>query len=156
MQTKSAEQSKARFGNTLEDLLAQAYTSLVDEWRSQDLTALQAKLLDVLYQSGPESIGTLASTLGHSISSTTHVVNRLVHKSMVRKELAPNDRRVVLCELTNQGRATAQRLRGTTSATITRAIEQAGPEHMQAVVRDLKSLLRQAGEAHSADSGTGS
>ena len=52
----------------------------------------------------------LASTLDVSMSSATGLVDRLVDKELVSRWPDPEDRRSVLCALTEEGRELAQRL----------------------------------------------
>jgi len=76
---------------------------LPKEWLSLDLTMPQLKVVLLLFLNGPERMGTIASALGVSLATATGVVDRLVEKDMVTREGDPNDRRIVLIRLSDQG-----------------------------------------------------
>ncbi len=76
---------------------------LPKEWLSLDLTMPQLKVVLLLFLNGPERMGTIASALGVSLATATGVVDRLVEKDMMTREGDPNDRRIVLIRLSDQG-----------------------------------------------------
>ena len=76
---------------------------LPKEWLSLDLTMPQLKVVLLLFLNGPERMGTIASALGVSLATATGVVERLVEKDMATREGDPNDRRIVLIRLSDQG-----------------------------------------------------
>ena len=76
---------------------------LPKEWLGLDLTMPQLKVVLLLFLNGPERMGTIASALGVSLATATGVVERLVEKDMATREGDPNDRRIVLIRLSDQG-----------------------------------------------------
>ena len=54
-------------------------------------------------------MGAIAGALGIAVSATTTVVDRLVKRGLATRLSDPKDRRVVICELTEQGREAAER-----------------------------------------------
>lgn len=80
------------------------------EWFTLDLTMPQVRVLFLLLQEGPLRMSGLASTLDVSMSSATGLVDRLVDKELVGRWPDPDDRRSVLCALTDEGREMALRL----------------------------------------------
>lgn len=68
-----------------------------------DLTMPQLKVVLLLFLNGPLRMSVLASGLGVSLATTTGVVDRLVERSIVLRESQPDDRRVVLCQLSDKG-----------------------------------------------------
>lgn len=80
------------------------------EWFTLDLTMPQVRVLFLLLQEGPLRMSGLASTLDVSMSSATGLVDRLVDKELVGRWPDPDDRRSVLCALTDDGREMALRL----------------------------------------------
>ena len=52
----------------------------------------------------------LASTLGSSFSAATGLVDRLVERELVERGTDPDDRRSVVCFLTNHGKELAEQL----------------------------------------------
>ena len=84
--------------------------SVSREWFTMDLTMPQVRVLFLLLQEGPLRMSGLASTLDVSMSSATGLVDRLVDKEFVSRWPDPEDRRSVLCALTDDGREMAQSL----------------------------------------------
>jgi len=68
-----------------------------------DLTMPQLKVVLLLYLNGPMRMSDIASSLGVSLATATGVVDRLVERDTVLREADPNDRRVVLCRLSDKG-----------------------------------------------------
>ena len=74
------------------------------EWLSADLTVAQLRVLLVLFTDGPSRMSSIASYLGIALSTATGIVDNLVKKGLVSRGAAPDDRRLVICELSPQGR----------------------------------------------------
>ena len=94
-----------RFVDAVEYLNRQAHLMKLDEWEESDMTIPQIKALGLLQRMGPLRMGGIALYLGRALSATTTVVDRLVEKNLVSRGSDPRDRRVVICELTPEGRA---------------------------------------------------
>ena len=84
--------------------------SVSPEWFTLDLSMPQVRVLFLLLQEGALRMSGLASTLDVSMSSATGLVDRLVDKELVSRWPDPEDRRSVLCALSEDGRELAQRL----------------------------------------------
>ena len=85
----------ALFTRTLEGLLS-----------VENITVPQAFALKALKeQGGPCRMSDLAATSFHTPASMTGIVDRLIHLGMVERGSDPNDRRVILLALTEQGTA---------------------------------------------------
>lgn len=97
-----------RFIEAVEWLNHQASSGRLDEWQRLDMTVPQIKVVVLLEAAGSLRMGAIASYLGISLSATTSVVDRLVEKRLVKRVSDPNDRRVVICELTPFGVDTIQ------------------------------------------------
>ena len=68
-----------------------------------DLTMTQLKVVLLLFLNGPVRVSALALELGVSLPTTTGVIDRLVERGIVMREEPAEDRRVVLCRLSEQG-----------------------------------------------------
>jgi DNA-binding MarR family transcriptional regulator len=68
-----------------------------------DLTMPQLKVVLLLYLNGSMRMSDIASSLGMSLATATGVIDRLVERETVLREADPNDRRVVLCRLSDKG-----------------------------------------------------
>lgn len=84
---------------TFRDLLPMVPT----EWLQLDLTMPQLKLVLLLYLNGPSRMSEIASALDVSLATATGVADRLVERNIVLRESHPDDRRVVLCCLSEKG-----------------------------------------------------
>jgi DNA-binding MarR family transcriptional regulator len=91
-----------RFVDLVQQLTIQVRSGSLEEWPDPDLTMPQFRTL-VLLSKGPQRMGAIASYLESSLSSATSMIDRLVGKRLVERTPDPNDRRVVLCELTPLG-----------------------------------------------------
>jgi len=80
------------------------------EWLSVNLTMPQLKILLLLFTDGPARMGFLTSSLGVSMATTTGIVDRMVERGLIVRESDPEDRRVVVCKLSEKGRELASHL----------------------------------------------
>ena len=80
------------------------------EWFTVDLTMPQARVVFLLMQKGIQRMNSLSFTLEISFSRATALMDQLVEKGMVERWTDPEDRRSVLCALTEDGKELAQRL----------------------------------------------
>ena len=103
--TELAEQ----FAELAEILNRQMHTVRLDEWEELDMTIPQIRTLVLLRRMGPLRMGNISVLLGRALSATTTVVDRLVDKELVDRVSDPNDRRVVICELTESGQQAVER-----------------------------------------------
>ncbi len=74
-----------------------------------ELTMPQCRTVLFLAE-GPASMSKLAAGLGIALPSATGVIDRMVEKGLVARYEDPEDRRVVLCGLTPQGKSMADGL----------------------------------------------
>ena len=75
-----------------------------------DVTMPQIKILLILHVHGPRRMSDLASELDITLPATTSLVDRLVEKQYVAREASPDDRRVVLCHLSEAGQLAIGRI----------------------------------------------
>ncbi len=68
-----------------------------------DVTMPQTKILLILHVQGPRRMSDLASELDITLPAATSLIDRLVEKQYVTRETQPDDRRVVLCHLSESG-----------------------------------------------------
>ena len=79
------------------------------EGRSEaELTMHQIRTLMMLSQE-PQRMGAIAALLSSSLSSATSMIDRLVDKGLVERVSDSEDRRVVVCRLTDSGREGVER-----------------------------------------------
>jgi DNA-binding MarR family transcriptional regulator len=79
-----------------------------DGWDGLDLTFQQVRVLALLFE-GQQRMGNIANYMGCIMSSATSIVDRLVDKGLVTRSIDPDDRRAVICRLTDLGKETMER-----------------------------------------------
>ena len=77
----------------------------------EDISYGQYKVLSVIHNQGPISVGNLGRYVGSAQSTTSEMVARLTKAGLVTKVRGPYDGRVVMVELTDQGRQLMKRRR---------------------------------------------
>lgn len=80
------------------------------EWFSSDLTVAQLRVLLVLQSSGASRMSDIASALDVALPTATGTVDKLVKKDLVIREADPQDRRLVICRLSDGGQDLINRL----------------------------------------------
>jgi len=93
-----------------EDIYHALTPNIPTEWLSSDLTVAQLRVLLVLHAEGPSRMSSIASELDIALSTATGVVDNLVKKELVIREADPQDRRLVICELSSTGQELINRL----------------------------------------------
>ena len=81
-----------------------------EEWFKLELTMSQLKVLLWLHSHGVSRVSEVASALGTTQAVASGVLDRLVHHGLVERMGDPSDRRVVLCNLSSEGKSLAHRL----------------------------------------------
>jgi DNA-binding MarR family transcriptional regulator len=75
-----------------------------------DVTMPQLKILFILFIHGAMRMSALALDLGVTLATATGLVDRLVERGMVAREGQADDRRVVLCRLSDEGHKAISRI----------------------------------------------
>jgi DNA-binding MarR family transcriptional regulator len=96
----------SRVEGAFRQLLPLAHQELLD----LDLTTPQLKVVLLLYLGGHARMSALASALGVSLATATGIVDRLTERSLVIRENSSEDRRVVICRLSEKGHELTDRL----------------------------------------------
>lgn len=123
--------------------------------RILDLNVHHVNTLQVLNQNGPLRMSTIADHLGSTQSHATNVVKKLVDRKYLNRKSDPDDRRVVICEITAMGKLIADRYLELVTQRATSMAEVWDEEQLESVVASLELFCRD--EAASRDrSGSGS
>ena len=133
-------------------LRSELYRSLrpAREWLEVDLTMSQLKVLFLLYSAECASMGQLAASLGVTLSTVTGIVDRLVEHRMVLRDEDPHDRRLVVCRLTREGAAVAERLNHAGNTRLRAVLNRLSLAELHCVVDGLQ-LLTNAVHAEAAE-----
>ena len=73
------------------------------DFSTLDLTMTQLRLVMQLYQKQQMHVSELAAIFGVTSATVSGVVERLVERGVVRREPDPEDRRAVICSLSQHG-----------------------------------------------------
>ena len=84
----------------------------VPPWLGQELTLTQMHIVFALAREGPMPMGRIAERLGVSMASATGIVARIHRHGLLARVPLLDDRRVVLCVLTDQGRLLVDEMEG--------------------------------------------
>ena len=95
--------------NIQAEMMKRTFIHPPEEWLDADLTMQQLKVLIVLY-AGQASMSQLAESLHVTQATVTGIIDRLLAHGLVRRENDPADRRMVVINLTEQGRKMMNRL----------------------------------------------
>ena len=82
---------------------------------------------------GPQRLTTLAAREGVTQPAMTQLISRLEDAGQVRRESDPDDGRVVLVAITDEGRATLAHRRDSRAARLAAILAQLSPEHLAAL-----------------------
>lgn len=114
-------------------------------WLRLDLTMPQLKVVLLLFTGGPARMSVIASDLGVSLATATGVVDRLVQRGLVAREGDPEDRRVVLCRLSEKGGELMGGLWQVSREQLRGLMRVLAPQQVELIKRALEALV-QAGE----------
>lgn len=84
----------------------------VPEWVAQELTFSQMRLLFLLSKNGPSPMSRVADWLGVGLPAASGIVERVERHGLVAREHRLDDRRVVECGLTDEGRRLIDEISG--------------------------------------------
>jgi DNA-binding MarR family transcriptional regulator len=104
------------------------------------LSMTAAATLAGIERIGPQRLTLLAAREGVTQPAMTQLISRLEESGLVRRESSPDDGRVVLVAITEQGRATLARRRSARAERLTGIIAQLSPDHRAALAAALPAL----------------
>jgi DNA-binding MarR family transcriptional regulator len=104
-----SEELVERLSRVTDCLAMQLRIASDQDWPDIELTMPQLRTLVLLYR-GPQRMGEIAAALGISLPATTNMVVRLEAKGLVERVHDQDDRRVVICSLTREGRRQSEAL----------------------------------------------
>jgi DNA-binding MarR family transcriptional regulator len=109
-----------------------------------DLPAASTRLLSMLDELGPSTVGALAQADRCSQPTMTGLVNGLVAKGWVERSSHPDDARRTLVSATTDGRRALSAVRDRNALLVAERIEASGhtPEELATAVAVLSDLLR--------------
>ena len=141
MQQSRKQQLTNRFVELAEQINQQMHCRPPEEWSDLELTISQVRTLALLQQE-PQRMGSISAYLGGTLSSATSIVDRLVDRELVERSQDPDDRRVVICRLTPQGREAIEQFWRIARMSIVELAEQLDTGELETVVHAMELLHR--------------
>ena len=96
--------------NTADKLFRKLFPSIPEDLLTMDVTMPQMKIMLILYLHGSTRMSDIASGLEVTLPTATSLVDKLVEKQYVVRQNQVDDRRVVLCHLSDTGEKTFIRI----------------------------------------------
>lgn len=145
MADQARQDKLVHLGNLMQEIPNRVQHDVSREWPEpeHELTMTQFKALTYL-QAGPQRMGDISRYLGVSLSSVTNLVSRLESKGLVQRTHDTNDRRVVTCELTREGRDTVTRLWQVGRARLIHIASHLSDDELDQVIRGFEILTEAA------------
>jgi len=122
--------------------------NLQGEWLRADLTMPQLKVLLLLFMEGSARMSEIAHGLGVTLATATGIINRLVERNLVVREAQQGDRRVVTCELSEEGGKMMGRLWEAGQAWSRNILENLTTPQLEIVAEAMELLLKAAEGEH--------
>jgi len=113
------------------------YRSLI---QASGLSLTAAATLAAIERYGPQRLTALAAREGVTQPAMTQLISRLEDAGQVRRQSHPDDGRVVLVTITDEGRATLAHRRDSRAARLTVILAQLSPEHLAALAAAREAL----------------
>lgn len=110
------------------------------------VTLPQFRVLVLLSNDGPETVGALAAALEIHPSTATRMCDRLVRKGLVRRTRARTDRRATDVALTAAGRRTVEQVTERRRRAIAGVLERMAAPDREAAIGALAAFATAAGE----------
>ncbi len=98
--------------HNIEEIYKMFGPAVPEEWLSSNLTVTQLRVLLILRASDSLKMSDIAAKLNVTLPTTTIIVNNLVRKNLVQRDVSPEDRRIVLCRLSAEGQALIDKIWG--------------------------------------------
>jgi len=109
-----------------------------------DVTMTQLKIMFLLYVDGSKRMSDLAFDLGVATATASGLADRLVERNIIVRESHPDDRRVVLCRLSDSGRHDISRIWETAANRMRELLQTLDDGYLQVLSEVLEKMLAAA------------
>jgi DNA-binding MarR family transcriptional regulator len=113
-----------------------------DAWMDLNLTIGQLKSLFYIDFEGSTNFKSLATALGVTSPDVTRIVDRLVKQGLVTRQESPADRRMLLLQTTEKGRALIARLQQRRMTHMYHVLSQLNTEELSTIAKGLAALAK--------------
>jgi DNA-binding MarR family transcriptional regulator len=128
----------------LQQTIVQLHPSLTELTKvclDGNVTIQQLRVMTILSYEGPRPVSLLARRLSVATPTMTGILDRLVRQDLVARQDDPEDRRVVLNVLTEQGQDLIERFQPVQADRLREIVDQLNLSQRQEVASGLHSLL---------------
>ncbi len=112
-----------------------------EPWQNLIVPLAQLKSLFLINIKGSINVRELALELGVTPGNVTSIVDRLVGQGLVERSEGPEDRRIVLLQLTDKGRKTITEIHETQQSDMKRFLERMSAEDISALHQGMNAFL---------------
>ncbi|MBN1191237.1 MAG: MarR family transcriptional regulator [Dehalococcoidales bacterium] len=123
-------------------LFRQLFHTVPQNLISLDVTMPQIKIMLLLYFHGQARMSDIAAELDVTLPTSTSLVDRLVEKNFVVRENQPDDRRVVLCRLSEAGKKAIGGIWASTRVNSQKLLEAMDTEKLRLFVEVLEAMMQ--------------
>ena len=145
---ETRQQLVAKFVDLADFLTRVLQVEALEEWRAIDMTIPQIKTLVLLQSVQRVRMGGIANYLGSTLSASTSVVDRLVDKGLVDRTSDPDDRRVVVCHLTESGMDAISKFWQIEHCKVDPLVKRLDCNQLETIVEALELIRQKVEEAH--------
>jgi DNA-binding MarR family transcriptional regulator len=127
-----------------DQLFRQLLPTVPKELLTIDVTMPQLKIMLILYIHGPTRMSDIAGGLDVTFPTATILVDKLVGKDFVTRESQKNDRRVVVCRLSENGQKAVGRIWESSRLRSQELLEALDTTKLRMFVEILEDMLKSA------------
>jgi DNA-binding MarR family transcriptional regulator len=113
-----------------------------DVWMELSLTLAQLKSLFFISNEESTNVRKLAAALSVTSANVTGIVDRLVEQGLVTRRENPEDRRMLLLQVTDKAQALITDLRERQTSRLSEILDYMGPDELSMLAQGLSSLLK--------------
>ena len=113
-----------------------------DAWMELSLTLAQLKGLFFISNEGNTNVRKLAAALSVTSANVTGIVDRLVKQGLATRRENPEDRRMLLLQVTDKGRALITDLRERQISRLSEILDYMSPDELSTLAQGFSSLLK--------------
>jgi DNA-binding MarR family transcriptional regulator len=121
-------------------------------WAGSDLTVGQLRLLFRLRHDGPLTMGAVARIAGCSLQSASALIERVERRGLVERRHIEDDRRIVVCQLTDPGRSLVEEMAGDRAQALRDALSVLDAEELALLHRLVLTIVERKRHADAQDS----
>jgi DNA-binding MarR family transcriptional regulator len=116
--------------------------SQFDPWRKLDVPLAQLKSLFIIQIRENISVRDLAADLGVTPGNVTSIIDRLVGQGLVQRTENPDDRRIVMLQMTDKGRETISNIHDMGKSQMKRWLDKMNRQELEALLLGGRGFLK--------------